>query len=152
MGEVEHSVWLDALPERVWRTYADPARIPDWQTGRPVITDVRGTPGEVGATYTSRRGPLAARTTVLAADAPHELVTTTDAYLGLQVRVTSRLRARSGGTELSLRVVTSWRRRLGPLATLVELAVLNPREVRKELALLKALVEREAGPRRTVGP
>jgi uncharacterized protein YndB with AHSA1/START domain len=143
MGALDYSVWIAAAPEQVWRIYVDPTRIPDWQTGKPVIEDVEGSPGEPGSTYVSRRGPLHARTTVLAADDPHELVTGTDAYLGLQVQVTSRLSGRSAGTDLQLRVATRWRRRLGPVARLVELAVLNPREARKELALLKALVERE---------
>lgn len=84
-----------------------------------------------------------ARTVVVAARAPRELVTRTDAYLGLQLEVTSRIIERADGTDLRLAVVTHWRRRLGPVAELVEPAVLNPREMRKELALLKALVERE---------
>ena len=144
MGTVEYSVWIAAAPERVWDIYVDPHRIPAWQTGRPVIQDVQGVPGEPGSTYRSKRGPLVARTTVLTADAPHELVTSTDAYLGLEFEVVSRLSARSGGTDLQLRVSTHWRRRLGPVATLIELAVLSPREARKELGMLKTLVESEA--------
>lgn len=142
MGVLEHSVWIEATPERVWRTYVDPTCIPDWQTGKPVIGEVAGLPGEPGSSYQSKRGPLIARTTVLSAHAPHELVTTTDAYLGLEFEVTSRLIARAGGTDLEMRVATHWRRRLGPLARIIELAVLSEREARKELALLKALVER----------
>lgn len=144
MGEVSYSVWIRATPEQVWRSYADPATVPDWQTGTPVIHEVKGPPGVPGSTYVSRRGPFAARTTVLRADVPHELVTRTDAYLGLQVEVTSRLRERSGGTDLQLDVVTHWRHRLGPVAKLVELAILSPGEARKELTNLKALVERQA--------
>jgi uncharacterized protein YndB with AHSA1/START domain len=144
MGQVEYSVWIDAAPEAVWQVYVDPARIPDWQTGRPSVVDVLGQAGEPGSSYRTRRGPLVARTVVVAARAPHELQTRTEAYLGLQLEVTSRLGGRAGGTELQLVVVTHWRRRLGPVARLVELAVLNPGENRKELALLKALVEREA--------
>lgn len=143
MGEVEYSVWIDAAPEQVWRIYVDPTRIPDWQTGKPSIVDVQGLSGEPGSSYRSKRGPLVARTVVVAAQALRELVTRTDAYLGLQLEVTSRISERADGTDLRLAVVTHWRRRLGPLAKLVELAVLNPREMRKELALLKALVERE---------
>ena len=79
MGVLEHSVWIKAAPEQVWRTYVDPTRVPDWQTGKPVIGDVRGGPGQPGSTYVSRRGPLTARTTVLAADVPRVLVTWTDA-------------------------------------------------------------------------
>jgi len=144
MAVQEYSLWIEAAPERVWRTYADPTRVPDWQTGKPVIEEVQGNPDEPGSTYVSRRGPLAARTKVVSADRPRELVTWTDAYLGLELEVTSRLTGRSGGTDLELSVVTHWRRRLGPVAWLVELAVLNPREMRKELASLKSLIEREA--------
>ena len=144
MGVLEYSVWIMAAPEQVWNTYVDPTRIPEWQTGRPVIEDVQGAPGEPGSSYVSRRGPLAARTTVLTVEVRRELVTSTDASFGLQLEVTSRLSGRSGGTELALRVATRWRRGLGPVAKLVELVVLNPREARKELANLKALVEREA--------
>jgi uncharacterized protein YndB with AHSA1/START domain len=142
MGVLEYSVWIAATPEQVWRTYVDPARIPDWQTGKPVIGEAHGDPGEPGSAYVSRRGPLSAHTTVLSADPPRELLTRTDAYLGLGFDVTSRLTARSGGTDLRLRVVTRWRRGLGPVGRIVELAVLSPREAAKELAHLKALVER----------
>ena len=144
MGVLEYSVWIKATPEQVWRTYVDPTRIPEWQTGKPAIGDVQGVPGEPGSTYVSRRGPLAARTRVLSADFPRELVTMTDAYFGLQFEVTSRLNGRAGGTDLTLRAATHWRRRFGPVATIVELAILSPREAHKELASLKALIEREA--------
>lgn len=144
MGVFEYSVWINAAPEKVWDVYVDPTRIPDWQTGKPVIEDVQGAPGKPGSTYVSKRGPLSASTTVLTADVPRELVTTTDAYFGLEFEVTSRLSERSGGTDLRLRTATHWRRRLGPVAKLVELAVLSPREARKEFAMLKALAEREA--------
>jgi hypothetical protein len=144
MGVLEYSLWVKAAPEQVWRTYVDPTRVPDWQTGKPVIGDVQGAPGEPGSTYVSKRGPLAARTTVLSAHVPRELVTTTDAYFGLRFEVTSRLSGRSDGTDLAIRVTTQWRRRFGPVARIVEMAVLNPREMRKELAYFKTLVEREA--------
>jgi len=144
MGVLEYSVWINATPERVWRTYVDPARIPGWQTGKPVVEDAQGAPGASGSTYVSRRGPLSARTTVLTADPPEELATRVDAYLGLQLEVTSRLVARAGGTDLMIRVETIWRRRLGPLQGLVEMAILNPGEAGKELANLKMLIEGDA--------
>ena len=144
MGVLEYAVWINAAPERVWGTYVDPTRIPDWQTGKPVIGDIQGAPGEPGSSYVSRRGPLAARTTVLAAEVPRELVTRTDTHFGLSFEVASRLSGRvSGGTDLQVRAATQWRRRWGPVATIVERAILSPREARKELATLKALLERE---------
>ena len=146
MGEVEYSVWIEAAPAQVWRTYVDPTRIPLWQTGKPVIRDVRGAPGEPGSTYVSQRGPLVARTRVLAADVPHSLVTTTDAYLGLSFEVSSRLSERSGGTDLALHVATHWRHRPRLVVALVERVVLSPREAHKELAALKALVEGQSWP------
>lgn len=144
MGALEYSVWIKAAPESVWRAYADPTRIPEWQTGRPVIDDVRGEFGVAGSSYVSRRGRLAARTMVLSADAPRELVTWTDAYFGLQLEVTARLGERSGGTDVHLLVATRWRRGFAPLAKIVESAILSPAQARKELDALKALVEAES--------
>ena len=37
MGVLEYSIMINAAPELVWRAYADPSRMPDWQTGKPVI-------------------------------------------------------------------------------------------------------------------
>ncbi|HEU4756864.1 MAG TPA: SRPBCC family protein [Agromyces sp.] len=144
MGVLEYSVWIEAAPEAVWRVYVDPARIPEWQTGRPVIAEAQGELGAAGSSYVSRRGPLAARTTVLTSDPPHELVTSTDAYLGLQFEVASRLTERAGGTDLRLRATTRGRRGFSAVAWIVERAVLSPAEAQRELANLKALVEREA--------
>lgn len=144
MGEFVYSVWIKATPAQVWRTYIDPNRIPEWQTGKPVIGDVRGAPGEPGSTYVSRRGPLTARTTVLTSAVPAQLVTRADAYLGMQLQVTSRLTDRAGGTDLELTAQTRWppgRRLVGKL---VERAVLSPREAAKELTNLKTIIEQEA--------
>ena len=144
MSVLEQSIWVDADPEQVWRVYADPSRIPDWQTGRPVIGDLHGHWDEPGAGYVSKRGPLSARTTVLTAEAPHRLVTRTDAYLGLGFDVASTLVAEGGGTRLDLRIETQWPRGLALPGRVVELAILNRREMRKELANLKRLIEGEA--------
>ncbi len=145
MGELAYAVWINAAPERVWRAYVDPNRIPEWQTGKPVIGDLHGGPGELGSTYVSRRGPLVARTTVTASDNPTRLVTRTDAYLGLELEVTSRLTERAGGTDLELTVETHWRSRRRLVEKVVERAILSPREARKELTNLKTIIEREAG-------
>ena len=144
MGVLEYSVWIEAAPELVWRAYVDPTRIPEWQTGRPVIGDVQGEFGVPGSSYVSRRGRLAARTTVLTADVPRELVTRTDAYFGLRFVVTSSLSERAGGTDVQLRVMTQWRRGFAPVGRLVERAILGPAEAQKELDNFKALVERVA--------
>ena len=145
MGELAYAVWIDAAPERVWRAYVDPSRIPEWQTGKPVIGDVQGGPGELGSTYVSKRGPLVAQTTVTAADNPTRLVTWTDAYFGLQFEVTSRLTERAGGTDLELTVETHWRSRRRLVEKVVERAILSPREAHKELTNLKTIIEREVG-------
>lgn len=144
MGTMQYSVWIDATPARVWRTYADPTRIPQWQTGRPVIGDVRGVPGEPGSGYVSKRGPLTARTAVVAATAPARLVTRTDAYLGLQFQVSSQFTDRAGGTDLRLTAETHWPPGLRLLGRLLERVVLSGREANKELLNLKELIERES--------
>lgn len=141
MGSLTVSVWIEAAPEQVWQVYVDPGRIPDWQTGRPVVSRVDGVPGVVGATYLSRRGRLSATTLVVSADSPSELVTRTDTSFGLQLDVTSRLVERAGGTELRIDAEARWSRLLRPVAKVAEMAVLNPRQARIELANLKSLVE-----------
>jgi uncharacterized protein YndB with AHSA1/START domain len=141
MGAVDYSVWIQASPAEVWRVYADPSRIPEWQTGSPVIEDVHGRGDQPGSTYVSRRRPGAALTTVMEVDKPLRLVTRTNAYFGLRFDVTSSLTPHAGGTLLELRAETYWPRGLGLLGKLVEAAILSPREGQKELARLKALIE-----------
>ena len=141
MGVIEHSVWIRAHPDEVWRVYVDPHRIADWQTGSPVVDDVRGSSEVPGSTYSSRRGPLSARTVVLAADRPRRHSTRTRAVLGLRFTVVSALESVDGGTRLDIRVETDWPRGLGLIGRIVERAMLSRTEADKELAHLKALVE-----------
>ena len=152
MGALEHSVWINARPVDVWRTYVDPARLPEWQTGSPVIADIHGSGSQPGSTYASTRGPGTARTTVLSADPPHRLVTRTVAYFGLKFDVDTHLQPEAGGVRLRLRAETHWPRGLGLVGKLVERAILGGSEARKELANLKALVERETVEREAGGP
>lgn len=144
MGEFAYSIWIDATPAQVWRTYADPIRIPEWQTGRPVVENVHGDPGHVGASYTVRRGRLLARTTVVASEVPMRLVTRTDAFLGLQLEAISRLVEKAGGTELRVAATSYWPAGRRLLGSLVDRAVLSTREADKELKKLKAVIERQA--------
>src|SRR5215216_6905264 len=139
MGVIDYSVWIQASPEEVWRIYVDPSRIPEWQTGSPVIEDVQGAGDVPGTTYVSRRGPGAACTTVMVAERPRRLVTHTEAYFGLRFDVESRLKREREGTLLEIRAQTHWPRGLGLPGKLVELVILSGREVRKELARLKVL-------------
>jgi uncharacterized protein YndB with AHSA1/START domain len=141
MGTIDYSVWIEAPPEDVWKVYVDPMRIPEWQTGSPVIEQVHGSGDRVGSTYVSRRRPGAARTTVVQVDKPRRLVSTTDAYFGLRFDVMSSLSPQSGGTLLGLLAETHWPRGLGVLGKLVEAALLSRREGQKELARLKRLIE-----------
>jgi uncharacterized protein YndB with AHSA1/START domain len=152
MGSLEHSVWIRARPEDVWRTYVDPYRLPEWQTGSPVIADIHGSGDQPGSTYTSARSPGTARTEVISADPPRRIVTSTVAYFGLKFDVDTRLQPEAGGTLMRLRGETHWPRGLGLVGKLVERAILSGSEARKELANLKALVEREAGEREAGDP
>ncbi|WP_433874962.1 SRPBCC family protein [Sinomonas atrocyanea] len=141
MGVIEHSVWIKAAPEAVWHVYTDPRRIPEWETGSPVIEDLGGDGASAGSAYTSRRRALVARTSVIESEPPRRLVTHTDASLGLRFDVTSELSTDGDGTRLRLRVVTSWPRGLGVLGRVVEHALLGGREAAKELGNLRALIE-----------
>ena len=141
MGASNFSVWIQARPEDVWRIYVDPSRIPDWQTGSPVIEDISGAGDEPGTTYVSRRGPGTAQTTVLEAARPRHLVTRTEAYLGMQLDLITDLTPEGEGTLLELRARTEWPRGRALLGKLIEVVILNPSEARRELARLKTLVE-----------
>jgi uncharacterized protein YndB with AHSA1/START domain len=141
MGHFVYSVWIKATPAQVWRFYVDPHRIPRWQTGRPVIEDVHGSPGSPGSSYVSSRGRLRARTVVVESSVPTRLLTRTDAYLGLRFEVTSRLTAHGDGTDLELTAVTHWPPGRRLIGTLLERMFLGSREARKELAYLKGAVE-----------
>lgn len=143
-GKIHHSVWIRAEPEDVWRIYVDPSRIPEWQTGSPVIQNVTGPGDKPGTSYTSRRSPGVARTTVIDAEPPRRLVTRTAAYAGLRLDLTSHLKPEREGTRLDLHAETHWPRGLRLLGKVVELAILSRTEGRKELDNLKALIEREA--------
>jgi uncharacterized protein YndB with AHSA1/START domain len=77
MGTLECSVSIKATPGDVWKTYVDPSRLPEWQTGSPVTPEVHGKGDQPGSTYSSGRGPGTARTTVLAAVPPRRIVTRT---------------------------------------------------------------------------
>ncbi len=110
-----------------------------------MIQDLTGPGDEPGTTYASRRGPGVARTTVLTATPPRRLVTRTQASWGLQLDLTSVLTPDGAGTLLELHAVTGWPPRRALLGRLIEAAILRPAEARKELARLKALVERGRG-------
>ena len=141
MGAIEYSVWIRCTPEELWRIYVDPMRIPEWQTGSPVIDEIHGAGDQPGSTYVSRRRPGAARTTVIEADKPRLLRTSTEAYFGLRFDLTSTLTQQAGGTSLRLHAETHWPRRLPLVGRLVEAAILSRREGEKELGRLKRLVE-----------
>ncbi|WP_404383930.1 SRPBCC family protein [Knoellia locipacati] len=142
MGTISHEIWVDTSPEDLWRVYADPRRILEWQTGSPVVEVVVGDGMSTGSSYTSRRGRLSSHTVVRDATPPHRLVTWTVASLGLRFTLLSELTPEHGGTRLALRVTTRWPRGLGVVGRVVERALLSGGEATKELARLKELVER----------
>ena len=89
---------------------------------------------------------------VLSADPPHRIVTRTVAYFGLKFDVDTHLLPEADGTRLRLRAETHWPRGLGLVGKLVERVILSGSEARKELANLKALIEREAAGREAGDP
>ena len=144
MGTLRYSVWIDASPGEVWAVFTDLDRIPEWQTGAPRVAEASGPGDAVGSAYTVRRGPMGSRTTVTVAEAPTRYASHTDAALGLKFDLLADLVAEHDGTRLRLEARTHWPKVLRLLGRLVEAAFLNPREAEKELANLKALVERDA--------
>jgi hypothetical protein len=143
MGVHRYSTWADASPIAVWRVFTDLGRIPDWQTGAPRVVDATGPGDTVGTRYILRRGPMSSRTTVTVADRPSRYASRTNAILGLQIDLAADLIRERGGTRLSLAAGTHWPRGLGLFGRLVELALLNRGEASRELASLKARIERD---------
>lgn len=144
LGTIQHAIWISAPPSVVWDIYTDLDRIPEWQTGDPRVLDVRGHGGQVGSTYTVRRGPGAARIKVTGAVRPSFHASRTEGYLGLSFDLTASLKPEQGGTRLLLRAQTRWPKSLSLVGRAVEYAFLNGREAKGELERLKALVESEA--------
>jgi hypothetical protein len=142
VGVLSYSVWIDASPISVWNVLTDLDRIPDWQTGAPRVVDRTGQGDAVGTHYTVRRGPTSSKTTVTNAERPGRYESRAKALLGLQIDLIANLVAQRGGTLLSLEARTAWPRGLRLLGRAVEFVVLNPREANRELANLKAVVER----------
>jgi len=142
MGVLRYSMWIDASPISVWNVFTDLDRIPDWQTGAPRVVDKAGPGDAVGTHYTVRRGPMSSQTTVTVAERPGRYESRTKALLGLQIDLVADLVTRRGGTRLSLEARTAWPRGLRLLGRALEFVLLSPREANRELANLKAVVER----------
>jgi uncharacterized protein YndB with AHSA1/START domain len=145
VASYRYSIWVDAAPERVWEVFTNLDRIPEWQTGRPVVSDASGRGDEQGTTYSVRRGPATSRTAVLEAARPSRYRSRTDAYLGLWFDMTASLIPERSGTRLDLKADTHWPRAMRLPGRLVEAVVLSGHEAHRELERLKLLVE--GGPR-----
>jgi hypothetical protein len=141
MGAVQQSIWIGAAPGLVWDVYTNLDRIPEWQTGDPRLLEASGRGDEVGTTYTVRRGPGAARTTVTEAVRPELHRSRTRAYFGLSFDLAAKLLPEQGGTRILLQAQTHWPKGLGLLGRVVEFAFLNEQEAKGELERLKVLVE-----------
>ena len=141
MATHRYSIWIDAPPDLVWEIFTDLERIPEWQTGDPLVTDVSGRGDAVGTTYAVRRGPAVAHTTVLEAVSPSRYQSKTDAYLGLRFELLARLIPEKGGTRVELEAHTHWPRGMKLLGRLIETVVLSAHEGRREMEQLKVLVE-----------
>ena len=142
MATHRYSIWIDAKPELVWEIFTELDRIPEWQTGGPVVTDVSGRGDVAGTTYAVRRGPGVAHTRVLEAIRPSRYRSRTDAYLGLWFETIALLVSEKGGTRLDLEAHTHWPRGMRLLGRLVEAVVLSGHEAHRELERLKLLAER----------
>ncbi len=142
MATHRYSIWIDAAPELVWEIFTNLDRIPEWQTGDPVVTDVSGKGDVAGTTYAVKRGPGVAHTMVLEAVRPSQYRSRTDAYLGLWFDTNAHLIPEKDGTRLELEAHTHWPRGMRLLGRVVESIVLSGHEAHREMELLKVLAER----------
>jgi uncharacterized protein YndB with AHSA1/START domain len=142
VGTHSWTVWIDAPADTIFDIYSDIERFPEWEVGVREVKDVTGPGDQPGTIYSVRYGPFASRSEVVEVERPRRLVTTTAGVFGLRARSTSELAPEAGGTRLTISFETWWPSRL--LGRLLEKAMLNPSTLRRELANLKALAEREA--------
>lgn len=141
MGAHGYSISIDASPDAVWKTFTDLDRIPEWQTGHPVVSEASGPGDIVGTTYLVRRGPGVSRTVVVEATSPHRYRSRTEAYLGLSFEMVAHLIPENEGTRLELTARTQWPWHLRLLGRLIEAVLLSGHEASRELKQLKLLVE-----------
>jgi uncharacterized protein YndB with AHSA1/START domain len=140
-----YSIWIDAAPELVWEIFTDLDRIPEWQTGGPVVVEASGRGDVAGTTYAVRRGPGIARAMVLEAVRPFEYRSRTSAQLGLVFETIAHLVPEANGTRLELEAQTHWPLGMRLLGRLVEAVVLSGHEGHREMKQLKLLVESRRG-------
>jgi hypothetical protein len=125
--------------------FTDLNRIPEWQTGAPVVVDASGRGDVAGTTYAVRRGPGVAHATVREAVRPYEYRSRTTAPLGLVFETIAHLVPEDQGTRLELEAQTHWPLAMRLLGRLVEAVVLSGHEGHREMKQLKVLVERRRG-------
>jgi uncharacterized protein YndB with AHSA1/START domain len=75
MATFRVSTFVAAPPERVFATWTDPDRFPEWIGGVKRVTDRVGPVDEAGSRYTVWFGRMASPTEVLAADRPRHIRT-----------------------------------------------------------------------------
>ena len=145
MATHRRSVWIHAAPDQVWGVFTDLDRIPEWQTGGPVVTEATGRGDAAGTTYSVRRGRAVAHTTILECVRPYRYRSKTDAYLGMWFELVAYLIPDRDGTRVELEAQTHWPMGMRHVGRLVEAVVLSGHEARRELNQLKLLVERDPG-------
>lgn len=82
MGTHRYTIWIAALPERVYVLYTSLDRIAEWQEGNPRVTNVSGDARRAGVTYTVRRGRSTSRSEVIAAHRPAKQVVRIEGGMG----------------------------------------------------------------------
>lgn len=97
-----HSVSLriDAPPERVFDTFMNLERMPEWVGGVTAVTDVTGPVDQPGTRYTVHFGPMASPTEILEVERPWS-VRTRFGNLILKGESTATFEAEAGGTRLT---------------------------------------------------
>jgi hypothetical protein len=148
MGNRHVSVMINAPPEIVFGLYTDPGRAHDWLSG---VREIRtaGPPDQPGSRAVFvYRWPFKMTAEVLQVEPPARHVQRLKELLGLVTcTTTARLRRVEGGTELRLDM--DYRVAGGPIGRLFD-ALAGAEMVAtagRDLARLKALAEKQAGPR-----
>lgn len=100
MATYSVSLFIDAPPERVFDTFMDLERMPEWVGGVTAVTDVTGPIDQPGTRYTVHFGPMSSPTEILDVERPWRVRTRFGNVL-LKGQSTATFEREAGGTRLT---------------------------------------------------
>lgn len=142
MATYRVSLLIDAAPDRVFDTFMDLDRMPEWVSGVTGVTGVTGPVDQPGTRYTVHFGPMASPTEILEVERPWH-VRTRFGNLLLKGESNARFQREAGGTRLTQEFQT--RGIVSAIMARIFATGSYKGSFRGELETLRELIQREEG-------